>query len=294
MSRRRSKGARRKAGRAAGEDVTPPAAEDDAQGDLLADIDAGEAELSPEARRTEPSEASGPEADDATGPEPEETGERGDDPDRFVPEHFPRLEGERIQRAGDLVSDGRPLEAIEVYLEVLLDNPEHLTARHNLGILYDELGRHAEAIEVLEAARDLEPDNSEVLANLGAALAAVGRFEAAAEHIKRAARLDPESLSVRANLAILAFRRGLYEVAETELRWVCERDPSHGTAHFYRGEALNRMGRVDEALDTLEKTRKLQPWNHRIFHTMGMLYDKKHEPQLAAEMYRRAREATRR
>jgi Flp pilus assembly protein TadD len=215
-----------------------------------------------------------------------------DQPENEGLDRAPGLDWERIQGAGELVADGRSLEAIDVYREILREHPEHLTAWHNLGILYDELGRHDEAIKALEAARELEPDHPEVLANLGAALAALGRFDAADEHIKTAARLDPESVSVRANLAILAFRRGLYEVAEAELRWVCERDPKHGSAHFYRGEALNRMGRVDEALDALEKTRELQPWNHRIFYTMGMLYDKKHEPQMAAEMYRRAREAT--
>lgn len=209
------------------------------------------------------------------------------------PERSGNLAGEMIRRARDLAADGRSLEAIEAYVQILAQNPEDVAARCGLGVLYDESGRHSEAITELETVREIEPDHAEALAHLGVALAAMGRFDEADEQVKKAVRLDPEGISVRVSLAILAFRRGLYEVAEVELRWVCGKDPSHSLAHFYLGEALNRLGRVDEALDALEKARALRPWDRRVFHTLGMLYDKKHDPQMAAEMYRCAREATR-
>jgi Flp pilus assembly protein TadD len=276
MTRRRSRSKKAKAETSPSEAVAP------LQGELLDEPDPPQEDPSAEEEQAEEAQAQESSEDSPH-----------DQSEVAAPERIPGLDGERLQRAADLVADGRPVEAIDVYHGIIREHPDNLNARHNLGVLYDELGRHTEAIEMLEAARELEPANPEVLANLGAALAAMGRFDAADEHIKKAARLDPESISVRANLAILAFRRGLYEVAEAELQWVCERDPTHGSAHFYRGEALNRMGRVDEALDALEKTRELQPWNHRIFHTMGMLYDKKREPEMAADMYRRARESSR-
>jgi Flp pilus assembly protein TadD len=96
-------------------------------------------------------------------------------------------------------------------------------------------------------------------------------------------------VEARVGAAILSFRRGLYPEAEIQLKRICERNPSHGPAHFYRGEALNRLGRVDEALETMERTIQLQPRNWRAYHTLGMLFDRKEDRERASEMYRQAR-----
>jgi Flp pilus assembly protein TadD len=75
-----------------------------------------------------------------------------------------------------------------------------------------------------------------------------------------------------------------------ELRPVCDGDPDHAAAHYYRGEALNRLGRVEEALEVLLRAVELQPDDPRAYHTLGRLYDRRNEPDKAARMYRLARE----
>jgi Flp pilus assembly protein TadD len=71
---------------------------------------------------------------------------------------------------------------------------------------------------------------------------------------------------------------------------VCGQDPDHAAAHLYRGEALNRLGRVDEALEVLERARVLSPDHARIYYLLGILYDRKYLREEASAMYRRARE----
>lgn len=189
---------------------------------------------------------------------------------------------------------GRVGEALAVYRRILDENPGSLKARNNLGVLHDELGQHELALEQFEAAEKLGPDNVEVLVNLGSTLGVVARYEEAEAALRKAVRLEPESVSVRAALGILHFRRGVYAIAESELRWVCEQDHDHADAFYYRGEALNRLGRFDEALEALERAIALEPGNSRAFYTLGHLYDRKHLPEEAALMYRRARELQRR
>jgi len=201
--------------------------------------------------------------------------------------------GERLARARELVRGGKVQEAIELYREVVSDHPQSLKARNNLGVLYDEMGQHEMALEQFEAARSIDPENVEVLGNLGAALLGLSRFEEAERELRRGMRIDPENVVVRASLGILHFRRGLYAQAEAELRWVCEHDYDHAAAHFYRGEALNRLGRVDQAIEVLERAVRLQPRNAKAYYTMGILFDKKHMPAEAAQMYRKARELAR-
>ena len=125
---------------------------------------------------------------------------------------------------------------------------------------------------------------------MATAYGALGRFREADAVIDRAVRLDPMNVQVRVGEAILAFRKGLYGAAEVQLKEICKRNPSHGAAHFYRGEALNRLGRVDEALKTMERAVQLQPRNWRAYHTLGMLFDRKEDRKRASEMYRYARE----
>jgi len=200
-------------------------------------------------------------------------------------------EVERLFRqARTLEGQGDLRGALALYRQVVALAPAHLRARNNLGVAHDRLGAHESALEHFRAALEVDPENPEVLSNLGAALGALGRFDQAERELRRAMRIDPSRTDIRANLGILYFRRGLYQQADNELRWVCEQDPEHGPAHLYRGEALNRLGRIDEALDTLETASRLQPHNPRIYYVMGILYDRKHLPTEAAAMYRRSRE----
>jgi Flp pilus assembly protein TadD len=197
-----------------------------------------------------------------------------------------------FQKAKATALEGRLPEAIALYREVVATYPAHVRARNNLGVLLDQTGSHEAALEHFYAAVGLEPENAELLTNFGAALAASGQYGEAEAQLRKAARIDPGGLDVRANLGILYFRRGLYAECEAELRWVCDHDKEHALAHFYRGEALNRLGKVDEALEMLERAVVLQPAKARIYYLLGILYDRKNLPREAAPMYRRARELT--
>ena len=232
------------------------------QGELLASDDGGGPDLG--------SEGAG------AGPPP------GDD--------APTSQAAKLRQARDLTVQRRLDKAVALYQEIVQGDSHNVKARNNLGVLYDELGHHELALEQFEAARALDPDGVEVLVNLASALGSLGRFDDAERELGRAQILAPAEIAVRSGLGILCFRRGLYDQAEAELRWVCDQDPEHGPAHFYRGEALNRLGRMDEALDILERAARLQPNNYRTFYTMGILFDRKNLREEAAAMYRKARE----
>jgi Flp pilus assembly protein TadD len=287
----------------AGDDVPVVAADEDAE--APAD-DGGSPELTePEAVVAAPAESEAQAAESE--PQPAEPETQPGEPTSLEPRQpvvfemaseevpesaAPPPAGEHLARAKELVRQGRVEEAMALYREILSRNPANLKARNNLGVLFDELGQRDFALEQFEAAEKIEPENIEVLNNLGSTLAAMGRYDAAERELRRALRIDPGSVPVRASLGILFFRRGVYQQAEIELRWVCEQAPEHGPAFFYRGEALNRLGRVDEAMDALERAIVLQPTNSKAFYTLGILYDRKHLTEEAGVMYRKARELT--
>lgn len=200
-----------------------------------------------------------------------------------------RPAGEPLARARDLVQSGRIHEAIELYLGILTVNPSNLKAHNNIGVLLDELKQFDVALEHFEAAERLAPDNVEILANFASTLTSLARYEEAEELLRRAQRLAPDDIQARLGIGILYFRRGLYGQAESELGWVCGRDENNGVAFYYRGEALNRLSRYDEAAEALERAAALIPTDPRPFYTLGHLYDRRHQLEDAADMYRRAR-----
>lgn len=202
----------------------------------------------------------------------------------------PRPAGNQLARARDLVESGRIQEAIALYEAILAERPDNLKAHNNLGALLDELGEHERAVRHFEAALETEPQNLEVLSNYGTALTHLARYDEADDALRKAQRLAPGDLRTRLALGILAFRRGLYELAEAELHSVCDRDPEHGLAFYYRGEALNRAGRYQEAVEVMLRAAELLPGDPRPAYTLGHLYDRQNLPAEAAEMYRRARD----
>jgi len=195
-----------------------------------------------------------------------------------------------LARAFRKFREGRGREAANLYQDIVKPRQTPFMAHIARGIEYDELGHHELAIEEFLAAQRLDPDNVEALSHLAATYGALGRFAKADRAINSAIRIDPGNVKARVCEAILSFRKGLYVEAEVQLKGICDRNPSHGPAHFYRGEALNRLGRVDEALKAMERTIELQPRNWRAYHTLGMLFDRKEDLERASEMYRQARE----
>ena len=199
-------------------------------------------------------------------------------------------DGNPLAQAFRKFREGRGREAANLYHDIVKPRQTPVMAHIARGMRYDELGHHELAIEEFLAAQKLEPDNVEALSHLAATYGALGWFAKADRTIDSALRIDPVNVQARVCEAILSFRKGLYVEAEIQLERICDRDPSHGPAHFYRGEALNRLGRVDEALKAMGRTIQLQPRNWRAYHTLGMLFDRKEDRERASEMYRQARE----
>ena len=199
---------------------------------------------------------------------------------------------ERFGRARELERAGSLLPAIELYRELIREDGANIRLRLALGAAYERRGEPALALEQYEATRELAPDSVDVLLGMASALTELKRYDQAEAALKRALRLEPSRADVHGSMGTLSYKRGLYGQAEQELKRALDLDPAHGVAYFYRGEALNQLGRVDEALEMLERSVQLHPHNPRAFFTMGILYDRKHLPQQAAAMYRKAREVT--
>ena len=195
-------------------------------------------------------------------------------------------------RLEELESEPDDERAIEAYRQLVLNDPANVLLRLHLGSRYEKRGEYALALEQYEAARAESHDSVDVLVKIGGVLGMMGRFDRSEKELRRAVKLAPDRADAAEALGILQFKRGSYSQAELDLRHALALEPDRPLSLFHRGEALNHLGRIDEALDMLERAVLVNPRNAKAFFTMGILYDRKHLRDEAQAMYRKAREVS--
>ena len=178
----------------------------------------------------------------------------------------------RESRAGDpaalhqvaeaLRAQGRYADAVAAYRAALAIDADFAPAHAGLGIALFQWGRHAEAIEALRQAVTLQPDlpiaGSSLHVFLGRAALELGRPEAA-EHFARAVRNDPRDREALDHLAMVRFGQQRYEEALALYRTMIEIDPDNALTHSNLGAALYHLGRLQEALASIERSLALDP-----------------------------------
>ncbi|HSM03881.1 MAG TPA: tetratricopeptide repeat protein [Longimicrobiales bacterium] len=124
-------------------------------------------------------------------------------------------------------------------------------------------------------------------------LARLRRFDEAEDPLRTLRLVEPHAPEVKLASGMLRYRKGLYGEAERDLRSISFRDEVDDRvrreAEFYLAESLNRLSRLDEAIELLHTSVKRFP-QARAFQLLGRLYDRNGAPDEASIMYRIARE----
>jgi tetratricopeptide (TPR) repeat protein len=152
-------------------------------------------------------------------------------------------------------------------------------------------GDYQGAAELYRVAAAADPADIPALLGLGAALLGLGQYEAAEREIRRALRVAPEEPAVHLQLGVALFKRAVYAAAAASLRRTVELDPACIKAYLLLGESHNQLNEPDDAIAALEQVVRAES-NPRAYYALGIAYDRKGQPERAAEMYRRSRELT--
>ncbi len=162
---------------------------------------------------------------------------------------------EQLQRlladGAQLLSQGRPGEAIAVLTKARELDPDNAVAAINLGGAYILQGKHRQAVPVLERAAQLEPDNAMVWMNLAAAylgklpFATPAMQDQAIDAFKHALTLNPRAPHVNYNLGLIYIERGDIEQAALYFYAALETDPNDRDAQTW----LDRIRRGDIRMD---------------------------------------------
>jgi protein O-mannosyl-transferase len=171
----------------------------------------------------------------------------------------PRAWIARVNLGSELMSTGRPAEAIPHLQASLQIKPNDPMAETNWGVALIQLDRAAEAVPHLEAAARLMPTLAEAHDALGLALSATGQNDAALTQASEAVRLKPDDPNMRLNLGGRLAAVGRLPEALAQLERGTQGAPQHAGLWTAQGQVLVTMGRGDEAIARFQRAVQLDP-----------------------------------
>jgi tetratricopeptide (TPR) repeat protein len=176
----------------------------------------------------------------------------------------PATEGRLMNLAISYADLYRFPEAVATYERLLKEHPGNSKAWNNLGNIAMRRGAFDEAIGHFEKAIAIDPSYLLAYYRMGYMLKRTGRRDeavAAFRHVIETTPKTPYEQTVRTDtlyqIGSLAMDAGATEQAAEILKEVLEIAPDHPLAHYALGQALIRLGKVDEGQVQLQEHMRL-------------------------------------
>jgi len=217
---------------------------------------------------------------------------------------------------------GRHDDAVRMFENVVQRNPDYLDARLNLGTIYMNLERFEDARkEFLEAVR-IDSTSAAACSKLARVYWKEGRRDIAWELYTRAIDLDPRNPETYLNLALLQLNAGGRAEARKLMERAIDVDPGYALTYYHLGKtymeegdmekalelygkhisldstaldarfemavALDRVGRLEEALRHLLCICEERPDDVGVMNNIGVIYSKRGEFDQAVQTFEKA------
>ena len=193
-----------------------------------------------------------------------------------------------LAQARVLESSGQLLEALSIYEEIALIEPEApfaLVAQSRIYLLFEESGK---ALETAQKAFALDPENQLALNALGRALDWTGAYEDAVDVLVEALTLNPHDAHTLAILGEVYADVGNWGQADLYLSQALEADPQNVLAWRNRALLFERQGLYLEAIGALDAGLAIDStaWDLEIYK--GRLFEVLFEWENALAAFQRA------
>jgi len=154
----------------------------------------------------------------------------------------------------EILFSGKPQEALQLFEEGLRRFPDDPDLLLGCGMALNDLQRHAEAREIFARIVAEKPNLTDALQGLAEAELALGDLKAGAEAARRACDHPGENnIEFVHSLALLLYRNKLFTDAEHCYRRAVEIDRAHGHSWLGLASSLHQQERRDEAIQLLKE-----------------------------------------
>jgi protein O-mannosyl-transferase len=155
----------------------------------------------------------------------------------------------------------------------LKPNAVALNAR---GLVYFTRGRQQDALNdylqalTLDTARTMR---AEVLCNMGGVYGATKQFELAKKSLDEGLKLDSSSTAGWRNRYLTHLDLRMYDLALRDVDYYLLKEPTSATAHVDRGVILRMLGRLPDAVASIDKGISMAPNNGLFYFHKSMVLD---------------------
>jgi len=172
----------------------------------------------------------------------------------------------------DFARQQKYAEAAAAYRNALSVNP-HLAGIHlNLGLAEFKQGRFTQAITPLQKALATDPKSQQARTLLGMSYYGSGRFAEASKQLEVAAKADPGNMELLQILAQSCLWSKNYSCALDQFKAILQLNPDSASAHVLTGQALDGLGRTQEALVEFQAAAETSPREPNVNFGLGFLY----------------------
>jgi tetratricopeptide (TPR) repeat protein len=165
----------------------------------------------------------------------------------------------RIRLAGVLAAQGKNDEAMEWFEQSLAASADDGLAHAPLAVLYEHTGRKTEALQQFAASAERWPEIAEDRFAYGLALLRAGKTADARRELAEARRLSGDDYVAVNSLGVRLLFAEHYEQAAEFFREVVRQRPDYAQGHNNLGKALERMGRIEDAIIEFDRALRAQP-----------------------------------
>ena len=179
-----------------------------------------------------------------------------------------------INQAQKLVAQGKLKDAIQLYLEVIAQQPNSPEAHANLGSLFAQQQQWEQAIEYYQKALVIDSNLAGVYRNLARVLSQTGQPEAAADYWYQALNLEPSWAKANEYLSLgnTLWQQGKQDEALVCYRRSIELEPESLTGYQSLTTALIHQGKHHQAISYLQTALEFNPQAVQIHLQLANLY----------------------
>jgi protein O-GlcNAc transferase len=174
-------------------------------------------------------------------------------------------------------------EALEAYRAALVADPSNPDRTLDYTRLLMDTDRYDEAIQVVQTGMGATSSTALLQLRLGAVEMVKGNYDAARDAFHAALATDPQLDAAYVGLAQTYARQANDVEAIRILEAARDKLPGHYLLEYYVGLLASRLGREQEAVDTLQKAARLEPRSPDPFYELGKLYGSRQDWPAACE-----------
>ncbi len=190
-----------------------------------------------------------------------------------------------INLANFYQTSGRYREAVDIWQEVLKDDPNDLGAKIGLAGAYFKLGETDKAMGLLQEVLEVDPRNVKALRNMTTMHINLGEAQKALECAERALKVMPDDGQSHFNRAVAFELLGKEDEAIKEYQEAIRYSPDLSEAYANLAQIRLNRGDVDEAGVLASKAVALGSTRPEPYYVLAMVLEAQHKTEEALSHY---------